>query len=65
MQELNVKDKFLAVSDGKQALEILEQMLDSVLKTFVSNNSPQVYQPVSILMLDIVMPIVDGLETVI
>ena len=43
MHELQISDQFLAVSDGKQALDMLWQILDSILDLIEPGTESQVF----------------------
>ena len=43
MHELQISDQFLAVSDGKQALDMLWQILDSILDLIEAGTEREVF----------------------
>ena len=58
-QDLGLLDRFMIFSDGQELVQYFDTLLGDYEK---SNCEPQL-QPVSLLLLDINMPILDGIET--
>ena len=61
--ELKLSDKFQTFVNGKMVLEAFDQILENLEELGEMNDSPtiQIQQPVTVLFLDINMPVIDGL----
>ena len=64
IHELNLQERFLTFSDGKQVLDVLEEYLNTLSLIDYDPAIKKPMQPISILILDINMPVMDGMECV-
>ena len=60
-QDVGLEDKLLIMSNGKEVVDYIDRIFESIADNTEEEETP--YQPVSLLLLDINMPIMDGLET--
>ena len=59
-QDLGITERFKLFSNGQEVLNFLHSLFDE--QTFVRpENSAQFIQPIKLILLDINMPILDGL----
>ena len=63
--ELNLKDRFQTFANGKMVLDIFDEIFLNLedLAFFNDKAAQQLIQPITLVFLDINMPVVDGLET--
>ena len=61
--DLGISDKLTIFSDGKNVVDHFKEILDDIANQAVVERKP--IQPVSLLLLDINMPIKSGLEAII
>ena len=60
MQEAGVANRLSMFGDGKETIDHFNQLLDNILND--PDKVPEVIQPVSLLLLDINMPGISGIE---
>ena len=62
LKELGLEGKIITHCDGEEVVEYFDYILDDIDETDLNSDGTPL-QPVSLLMLDINMPILNGLET--